>query len=307
MQEDRWREFGEKGVWDIEVHIKALQPGEHGNLHRRKDLPARHLLRVRQRRIREEVALPDSVRGHASQGVPIRACCQPRGRPDRERFAPRHFRLRVRPRRQLIAAVQQLALRGHHLRFGLGIRVHDLLKRLHGPLGVEGVTGEVKTQDLPLVRLIRQRLRGRQALARLENVRAIMRRFPLLWPLFWDRAWRLGLLDGVRHHPRAGGGLTLCRDEAQGVACAIIKGARNGKAVLVLKISHRGFRLGPPHPVDAAGIMSGGFEPFLGACDLLLRWSALLGGERGTRADVLAHVYDDQPRDDTYANNNGKK
>jgi len=134
-----------------------------------------------------------------------------------------------------------------------------------------------------------------------------MRRFPLLWPLFWDRAWRLGLLDGVRHYPRAGGGLMLCRDEAKGVACAIIKGARNGKAVLFLKISHSGFRLGPPHSVDAAGIIPGGFELFLGAFDLLLRWSALLGGERCTRADMLTHVYDDQPRYDTYANNNEEK
>jgi hypothetical protein len=98
-----------------------------------------------------------------------------------------------------------------------------------------------------------------------------MGRFPLLWPLFWDCARRLGLLDGVRQYPRAGGGLTLCRDEAKGVACAIIKGARNGKAVLVLKISHSGFRLWPPHSVDAAGIMSGGFELFLGAFELLLR------------------------------------
>ena len=60
-----------------------------------------------------------------------------------------------------------------------GVRVHNLFKRLHGPLGVEGVTEEVKTQDLALVRLMGQRLRGRQALARLKDVRAIMRRFPL--------------------------------------------------------------------------------------------------------------------------------
>jgi hypothetical protein len=157
--------------------------------------------------------------------------------------------------------------------------VHNLLKRLHGPLGVEGVTGEVKTQDLPLVGLMGQRLRGRQALARLENVRAIMRQFPLLWPLFWDRAWRLGLLDGVRHHPRAGGGRTLRGGEAQRVERGLIQDARDGETVVFLVITHRGVRLGPPHPVDAAGIVSGGFEPFLGAFDLLLGGPALLRGE----------------------------
>ena len=239
--------------------------------------------------------------------APLRPRSQPRGRPDREWFPPRHFCLRVQPRRQIIAAFQQLALRGHHLRFGLGIFLPDFLKRLHRPLGVEGVPGEIKPQDLPLVGLLGQRLRGRHALAWLENVRAIMRRLPLLRPFVRDRAWRLGLLDGVRHPPRTGGGLTLCRDEAQGVACTIIKSARNGKAVLVLKISHRSFRLGPPHSVDAAGIIPGGSELFLGACDLLLRWAALLGGEHRTWAEVLAHSEDAQPRYDTEADNHGEK
>jgi hypothetical protein len=55
------------------------------------------------------------------------------------------------------------------------------------------------------------------------------------------------------------------------MACAIIKGARNGKTLLSLIVLHSGFRLRSPHPVDAAGSMPGGFELFLGAFDLLLR------------------------------------
>jgi hypothetical protein len=177
----------------------------------------------------------------------------------------------------------------------------NLFKGLHGPLSVERVTKEVKAQDLPLVGLIGQRLRGRQALAGLEDIRAIMRRWPLLRPLRRDRARRLGLLDGVRHHPRARGGRTLCRGETKGGACGLIQGTRHGEAVLLLIGAHSGFRLGPPHPVDAAGIMAGGFEPFLGAFDLLLGGPALLGGERWPRADTLADVYDDQPPYDEYA------
>ena len=76
---------------------------------------------------------------------------------------------------------------------------------------------------------------------------------------------------------------------------------------MVLIGAHRGVRLGPPHPVDAAGIVSGGFEPFLGAFDLLLGGSALLSSEGGTRADELAHVEHHQPRYDTYADNNWEK
>jgi hypothetical protein len=53
--------------------------------------------------------------------------------------------------------------------------------------------------------------------------------------------------------------------------------------------------------------MSGGFEPFLGADDLLLGGPALLGGERWTWADVLTYVYDDQPPYDQYADNNWEK
>ena len=76
---------------------------------------------------------------------------------------------------------------------------------------------------------------------------------------------------------------------------------------MLLIVAHSGFRLWPPHPVDDAGIMSGGFEPFLGADDLLLGGPALLGGERWTWADVLTYVYDDQPPYDQYADNNWEK
>ena len=71
--------------------------------------------------------------------------------------------------------------------------------------------------------------------------------------------------------------------------------------------SHSAFRLGPPHPVDVAGIMSGGFEPFLRPFDLLLGGQTLLGGERRPRAEGLSHVYKEQPRYDTDADNNWKK
>src|SRR4029450_3649457 len=81
LEEDGRGEFGDEGIWEIEVHIKELQPGEHSNLHRRKDLSARHLLRVWQRRIREEVALPDGIWGHACQGSPILTRTQPAGQP----------------------------------------------------------------------------------------------------------------------------------------------------------------------------------------------------------------------------------
>ena len=122
-------------------------------------------------------------------------------------------------------------------------------------------------------------MRGRQALARLEDVRAIMRRFPLLRPLVRDRAWCLGLLDGIRHHPRAGGRQTLRGSEAQRVERGLIQDARDGETIVVLIGAHRGVRLRPPHPVDAAGIVSGGFKPFLGAFDLLRGGPALLRGE----------------------------
>ena len=75
-----------------------------------------------------------------------------------------------------------------------------------------------------------------------------MRRFPLLRPLRRDRARRLGLLDGVRHHPRAEGGLTLGGGEAQGVERSIIKGARDGKTVLLLKSRTAASVWGPHTP-----------------------------------------------------------
>jgi hypothetical protein len=73
-----------------------------------------------------------------------------------------------------------------------------------------------------------------------------------------------------------------------GGACGLIQDVRHGEAVVLLIGAHRAFRLGPLHAVNAAGIMSGGGEPFLGA------FALLLGGERWPRADALADVEDDQ-------------
>ena len=106
-----------------------------------------------------------------------------------------------------------------------------------------------------------------------------MRRFPLFRPLVRDRAGCLGLLDGIRHHPRAGGGRTLRGGETQRVERGLIQDARDGETIVLLIGAHRGVCLGSPHPVDAAGIVSGGFEPFLGAFDLLLGGAALLRSE----------------------------
>jgi hypothetical protein len=46
-----------------------------------------------------------------------------------------------------------LSLRGHDLRFCRHVRLHDLLKGLHGLFGIERVAGELEAEDLATIGL----------------------------------------------------------------------------------------------------------------------------------------------------------
>ena len=133
------------------------------------------LLRMRQRRVRKGVGLPDCVGWHGREGLPRPALGKARSGTDGNRLAPGHGHLRIQLGLHIVPALQELPLRGHDLRLGRNIRLHDLVKGLHRLLGIERVTVKVKAQDLALLGLARQCIGGGHSLRGQEERRAIVR------------------------------------------------------------------------------------------------------------------------------------
>ena len=168
----------------------------------REDLSPRRVLWMRQGRIGEELAVPDLVRTEGSQSLPRETGAQAGGRSDRKRFAPRHLRGRIQARREVVPALQQLALSVHNPRLGSDVGLHRLLKGLHRLLRVERIPREVEAKAPALIRLGRKRRGRRRGGPRIEHVGTIVLGLALLGPRLRNYPGRLGLLDGVGRRPR---------------------------------------------------------------------------------------------------------
>ena len=197
LQEHGRRELGQEGLGQVEFDVEPLEPGEHLDLHLREDLPPRRVLRVRQRRVGERARLADLLGAHLRQLFPGHPLGQPGGRPDGERLAARHLGLGVELGLEVVPALEELLLRRHDLGLHGDVFLHDLLGRLHRPLGVQGIAGEVEAGHLPLLGLALERPGGLRGLRRGEDPRAVVLRLLLLGALRLDLPGRLGVGDGV--------------------------------------------------------------------------------------------------------------
>ena len=70
LQKDGRREFREEGVGQVEVHVEPLEPRKHEELHLRERPASGGVLRMRQRRIGEQVRLSDGLGRHLRQALP---------------------------------------------------------------------------------------------------------------------------------------------------------------------------------------------------------------------------------------------
>ena len=93
--------------------VESFKARKHRDLHLREDLSPRRVLGMRQRRIGEELAVPDLVRTQRSQSLPRQTGARRAVGPTGSGLPRDIFAAGSRLRRQVVPALQQLALSVH--------------------------------------------------------------------------------------------------------------------------------------------------------------------------------------------------
>ena len=192
----RWK-LGQEGFGQVEIDVKALEPGKHGDLHFGKDLAARRLLRVGQRWVREGSGAAGSPRGSSRRGPPRWPLAQTGGRAHAKWLAARHLGFLIEGRSEVVALFEKPPLRLHDAGLGSDVGIHVFFKALHRLLGVQRIAVEVETKDLPALGLVCERRRGGSGLRSGKPVGLVVRGLLLLGASGRDRVRRLRRRDGV--------------------------------------------------------------------------------------------------------------
>ncbi len=121
-QVDGRRELGQEVLGQVEIEVEAFQPRQQLDLHLGEDHAPGLVLGVGQgqKALGEQSLVADLLAGHRGQLVPGHSLRQLGGRADLDRLAAGHGHLRVGPRSEVVALLQQLLLAGHD-RFLVGL------------------------------------------------------------------------------------------------------------------------------------------------------------------------------------------
>ena len=152
---------------------------------------------MRQGRVGKGVRRLDLFGRHLASWSQVTPCGQPGGRSDGQRLAARHRGRGVELGLEDVPAFQQAALSLHDAWLGCHVFLHDFFERLHRPLGVERIAGEVKPGEPAALNLVVECRRRWSRIRGGEDRRHVVLGFSLFGSGHPGQTRRLGLLDCV--------------------------------------------------------------------------------------------------------------
>src|SRR5687767_14437643 len=100
-------------VRQIEVHVETFDTRKQFYFSLWKNHAAHRMVNVRQRKVREQISLFDSVRSHLAELFPRHTAFEFCGWPNRNRFTASHLHALINAATKIVAFVEQALMLGH--------------------------------------------------------------------------------------------------------------------------------------------------------------------------------------------------